>query len=335
MYGLDNTSGVNVMPKIAPLGSPTPLWFTEGGAGLAASYPGQDWFNIIQAELLNTLKEADITPEKGNLNQLAAAIKKIVTGKCLSKDQNGADILNKPKFIENLGLEELTKRFFILNPVESQVRSGAGTRFIYVNDDGRFGVSGAAGTPWHVSKNGVMDGIMVPVTCGGTGGKTPREAIKNLGIDLMTVPVGASVIWNSLAAMPANFWPNEGRSFSASEYPELATVFPNLKLPDDRGYGIRIADNGRGVDASRTVGTYQEDALQNITGSLESLTAADQTTIKATGAFTNDVTEDGWQMGTNNRVTKSKISFSASNVARTANETRMKNVAKILITRVK
>lgn len=77
MFGLDNKSGINVMPPIAPADSQTPLWFTEGGAGLSATYPGQDWFNQIQAELLNVLKAADISPQKGNLNQLSSAISKL------------------------------------------------------------------------------------------------------------------------------------------------------------------------------------------------------------------------------------------------------------------
>nr|ELR5228491.1 hypothetical protein [Providencia rettgeri] len=80
MYGLDNASGVNVMPKLAPVSSATPLWFTEGGAGLAASYPGQDWFNMVQAELLGVLSVGGVKPEKGKLTQLADAIKKIVDG---------------------------------------------------------------------------------------------------------------------------------------------------------------------------------------------------------------------------------------------------------------
>lgn len=80
MYGLDNASGVNVMPKLAPASSATPLWFTEGGAGLAASYPGQDWFNMVQAELLGILTAAGVKPEKGKLTQLADAVKKIVNG---------------------------------------------------------------------------------------------------------------------------------------------------------------------------------------------------------------------------------------------------------------
>lgn len=79
MYGLDNASGVNTMPALAPVSSPTPLWFTEGGAGLAASYPGQDWFNMVQAELLGVLTAGGIKPEKGKLTQLSEAIKKIVS----------------------------------------------------------------------------------------------------------------------------------------------------------------------------------------------------------------------------------------------------------------
>ncbi|HIE4856496.1 TPA: phage tail protein, partial [Escherichia coli] len=84
MFGLDNKSGINVMPPIAPADSQTPLWFTEGGAGLSATYPGQDWFNQIQAELLNILKAADITPQKGTLNQLSSAISKLASAYALS-----------------------------------------------------------------------------------------------------------------------------------------------------------------------------------------------------------------------------------------------------------
>ncbi|BFI61600.1 tail fiber protein [Yersinia pseudotuberculosis] len=78
MYGLDNTSGISVMPPVAPAVSPTPLWFTEGGAGQSPSYPGQDWFNMFQAEHLNVLADAGISPDKSNLNQLATAIKKLI-----------------------------------------------------------------------------------------------------------------------------------------------------------------------------------------------------------------------------------------------------------------
>ncbi|MFG0741114.1 hypothetical protein [Providencia sp. TYF-12] len=144
------------------------------------------------------------------------------------------------------------------------------------------------------------------------------------------VPVGATLIWNTSAPIPENFWANEGRSFSATDYPELAKVFPSLKLPDDRGYAIRAADNGRGKDQGRTVGTYQEDAMMNLTGQF---TARTDSAGVATGVFTKGSSSQTMSQGNNNIL--GTVSFNASNQVPTANEFRMKNVAKILITRMK
>lgn len=86
MYALDNNSGVAVMPPVkTQLNAPTaPHWFTEGGNGVAPSYPGADWFNIVQAELLNVLSAAGLAPNKAQLNQLSVAITTIVTQNKLS-----------------------------------------------------------------------------------------------------------------------------------------------------------------------------------------------------------------------------------------------------------
>ena len=74
MYALDNKSGIKQMPEIPEVFSKEPLWFTEGRDGNAPSYPGAHWFNIIQAELLNVLKEAGIEPDKTDLTQLSKAL---------------------------------------------------------------------------------------------------------------------------------------------------------------------------------------------------------------------------------------------------------------------
>ncbi|HCH7938051.1 TPA: tail fiber protein [Providencia rettgeri] len=150
--------------------------------------------------------------------------------------------------------------------------------------------------------------------------------------EMQGVPIGASILWNTSAQIPANFWPNEGRSFSSSEYPDLAKVYPSLKLPDDRGYAIRIADNGRGVDAGRIVGTYQDCAIENITGKFGAFKAVSGAAIEG-GAF-----KAIGETGASHEAKEPGVStfdFDASRVVRTANETRMKNVAKILITRMK
>lgn len=74
MFWLDNPSGVPAMPPLKAVHSATKLWFTEGGNGTSPSYPGEDWFNIVSAELLYLLEKAGITPQKGTLTQLAAAV---------------------------------------------------------------------------------------------------------------------------------------------------------------------------------------------------------------------------------------------------------------------
>ena len=178
MFYIDNDSGVTVMPPVSAQRSAIVRWFSEGDGNNVITWPGMDWFNIVQAELLNTLEEAGIQPDKTKLNQLALSIKAIMSNNALliknnlseikiagasaqrtarenldiydaslnkkglvqltsatdspsetlaatakavkiamdnanarlAKDRNGADIPNKPLFIQNLGLQETVNR---------------------------------------------------------------------------------------------------------------------------------------------------------------------------------------------------------------------------------
>ncbi|MFB2709766.1 MULTISPECIES: hypothetical protein [Aeromonas] len=74
MYHVDNPSAVPDMPPIDPVQSVDPKWFQNGGEGQAPTYPGQEWFNIVQAELLNVLVAAGLNPVKSDLTQLAQSI---------------------------------------------------------------------------------------------------------------------------------------------------------------------------------------------------------------------------------------------------------------------
>ncbi|EBI0724953.1 hypothetical protein DKG35_20005 [Salmonella enterica] len=166
------------MPPVSAQRSAIVRWFSEGDGNNVITWPGMDWFNIVQAELLNTLEEAGIQPDKTKLNQLALSIKAIMSNNALliknnlseiktagasaqrtarenldiydaslnkkglvqltsatdspsetlaatakavkiamdnanarlAKDRNGADIPNKPLFIQNLGLGETAKQ---------------------------------------------------------------------------------------------------------------------------------------------------------------------------------------------------------------------------------
>lgn len=81
MFHLDNNSGVSAMPPVGAVQSSAPRWFTEGGGGTPASFPGADWFNIIQAELLNLISAYGVALNKSDFNQLQKAIEEAIKQK--------------------------------------------------------------------------------------------------------------------------------------------------------------------------------------------------------------------------------------------------------------
>lgn len=94
MYYIDNNSGSPNMPALSPVQSNTPTWFTEGDKNKGISWIGQDWLNILQAELLNILTEAGIKPDKGKLNQLVLSIKAIITANAYMQANNLKEIFD-------------------------------------------------------------------------------------------------------------------------------------------------------------------------------------------------------------------------------------------------
>lgn len=93
-----------------------------------------------------------------------------------------------------------------------------------------------------------------------------------------------------------------------------------------RGRFLRGIDNGAGndPDGTRAPGNVQADALQNITGSLN-VPRARMLGATSTGAF--DHTSAGSLGATGDTQAGLAVTFDASRVARTADETRPKNVA--------
>lgn len=94
MYYIDNNSGSPNMPALSPVQSNTPTWFTEGDKNKGISWIGQDWLNILQAELLNILSEAGIKPDKGKLNQLTLSVKAIITANAYTQTNNLKEIFD-------------------------------------------------------------------------------------------------------------------------------------------------------------------------------------------------------------------------------------------------
>ncbi|EFA4805181.1 phage tail protein [Escherichia coli] len=97
---------------------------------------------------------------------------------------------------------------------------------------------------------------------------TVKTALENLGLgEGSALPVGVPVPWPS-ATPPTGWIKCNGAPFSAAQYPELAKVYPALKLPDLRGEFIRGWDDGRGVDSGRVVLTGQSQSVQQHTHDL-------------------------------------------------------------------
>ncbi|EFF9829016.1 phage tail protein [Escherichia coli] len=89
-------------------------------------------------------------------------------------------------------------------------------------------------------------------------GKDVAGLLAYLGLGEGSVlPVGVPVPWPS-ATLPTGWLKCNGAAFSAEEYPELAKAYPTNILPDLRGEFIRGWDDGRGVDSSRTLLSWQK-----------------------------------------------------------------------------
>ncbi|NHB90741.1 hypothetical protein C5469_00845 [Photorhabdus cinerea] len=90
-----------------------------------------------------------------------------------------------------------------------------------------------------------------------------NEFVKNLGLAAgSALPVGVPIPW-PLATPPAGWMKCNGATFTAAQYPELARVYPALRLPDLRGEFIRGWDDGRGVDAGRALLSLQRDLFKS------------------------------------------------------------------------
>ena len=90
-------------------------------------------------------------------------------------------------------------------------------------------------------------------------GKTSIQSVLDyLGLgEGSALPVGVPVPWPS-ATPPTGWLKCNGAAFSSEMYPRLARAYPTNKLPDLRGEFIRGWDDGRGIDAGRTLLSGQD-----------------------------------------------------------------------------
>jgi len=156
--------------------------------------------------------------------------------------------------------------------------------------------------------------------------------------NMSALPVGAMVPFPK-GTVPPGFLEVDASVQSAAVYPDLATYLGgafnkgdegagNFRLPESRGEFLRGWDHGRGIDAGRAVGSYQIDALQNITGAIGDFPRGSTGGQSWYGTGALSVTLGGNGPGSDGAgVSWSQATFDASRVARTSTETRPRNLA--------
>lgn len=159
------------------------------------------------------------------------------------------------------------------------------------------------------------------------------------------LPVGTMLPFPK-GTVPPGFLEVDGSLQSAAAYPDLAaylgTTFNTggeaagyFRLPESRGEFLRGWDHGRGVDAGRTLGSKQMDALQNLEGAMEFRRLSGGSSLISSASSGALLVEQGTgiqstriniELGSTAQP-NDVVRFDASRVARTAAETRPRNMA--------
>ncbi len=131
--------------------------------------------------------------------------------------------------------------------------------------------------------------------------KLVQEIINSLREEI-NVPVGSPIPW-PLPYPPINYLVCNGAFFNKLQYPKLAEVYPDGRLPDLRGEFIRGWDSGRNVDPSRSILSWQEGAylVQNV----------DRASNFIITPSRNELTKLQWDLPRNNNISVKSVYYKA------------------------
>ncbi|WP_434767884.1 phage tail-collar fiber domain-containing protein [Pseudomonas triticicola] len=179
-----------------------------------------------------------------------------------------------------------------------------------------------------------------PETLAGFGIKDSytKAEVEALIAKASALPVG-SIVAFPVDAPPPGFLELDNSVKSSATYPDLSAYLGgkfnkgdegvgNFRLPEARGEFLRGWDHGRGVDASRGVGSEQLDSLQNITGQYAANNGVQLAAVGQVGGAFGSAATGGTQIPGGGAATGViNMLFDASRVARTSTETRPRNIA--------
>ncbi|UCQ55881.1 tail fiber protein [Edwardsiella tarda] len=350
--------------------APTPDKSAAGQEIATAAFVLAQIAQLINASptALDTLQE--LAAALGNDPNFSSTVMTMI-GQKLDKAQNGADIPDKARFLENIGIVEATTSRKGIVQLSDSVNSfsstqaatpwavtrayDAATRAASTNQAGRVRLNdsiSSTSTTQAATANAVKLAYDEATRAASTNQagrvrlndsisstSTTQAATANavkLAYDRASeaLPVGTPCPWPSLN-IPSGWIKCAGQSFSTSSYPDLARAYPNGRLPDLRGEFIRGYDDGRGVDSGRSILTAQGDAIRNITGTVTGISETFSYSGSGSGVFQRTSSGPGAD-GTPRSVDWSNagtLDFDVSRVVPTANENRPRNVAFLYIVR--
>ncbi|HCJ1000485.1 TPA: tail fiber protein [Salmonella enterica] len=216
------------MPALSPAQSNTPTWFTEGDKNKGISWIGQDWLNILQAELLNILSEAGIKPDKGKLNQLTLSIKAIITKNAFIQTNNLKEI-----FDAGIAAQAAARSHLGLGKLATKDSLGP-------TDVGALPASGTAVAANRLASRGALPAL-TGTTRGSDGGLIMGEVYNNgypteYGNILRLTGTGDGEIligWSGINGAPAPAYIRSHRDTADAEWSEWAMLYTSLNPPPD------------------------------------------------------------------------------------------------------
>ncbi|EKT1868227.1 tail fiber protein [Salmonella enterica] len=216
------------MPALSPAQSHTPTWFTEGDKNKGISWIGQDWLNILQAELLNILSEAGIKPDKGKLNQLALSIKAIITKNAFIQTNNLKEI-----FDAGIAAQAAARSHLGLGKLATKDSLGP-------TDVGALPASGTAVAANRLASRGALPAL-TGTTRGSDSGLIMGEVYNNgypteYGNVLRLTGTGDGEIligWSGINGAPAPAYIRSHRDTADAEWSEWAMLYTSLNPPPD------------------------------------------------------------------------------------------------------
>ncbi|EAX8663825.1 tail fiber protein [Salmonella enterica] len=239
--------------------------FTNGdpATGRRATDLNSDMWDAVQEEVCTVIEAAGIPLSKGEHTQLHAAIGRLIDEQVktrLEKNQNGADIPNKPLFVQNIGALPANGTAVAANRLASRGALPALTGTTRGSDSGLImGEVYNNGYPTEYGNvlrlTGTGDGEIL-IGWSGTNGAPAPAYIRShrdtadaewsewamlytsLNPPPDSHPVGAAIAWPS-DNIPAGYALMQGQSFDKSAYPLLAIAYPSGVIPDMRGWTIK------------------------------------------------------------------------------------------------